>query len=181
MAGRQYRKVESIEGEEVGGYTTEVDGGYNPADFIIPGSDHQGHHERVFCRVQPQHERAIGLIFKSKKFPFRTEGDLIRWCVVRGIKVLDRLDPHPGLLGAVDAISEILRNEQYLQEMSAMFAKMETVMAAHISAGATGEARRLLTVILGQIRAIEEPFWKKQCEENVMKRFGHLLEGRAGK
>lgn len=177
MAGQgRNRQVVGID-DAVGGYNSEVDGDYNPADFVIAASDHQGHSERIFCRVQPQHERAISVITKSGKFPFKTNGDLIRWAVVRGIKVLDRLDPMPGFLGAADAITEILRQEAYLQEFTTMFTTMERVMAVHVAAGAKGEARKLLQMILGKVRAIDEPHWKEKCEKEVMQRFGHLLEG----
>lgn len=162
--------------EVVGGYTEEIDGGYNPADFVIPASDHQGHSERVWCRIQPQHDRAMSVVMKSGRFPFRTTGDCMRWCIVRGLSVLNALEPMPGFIGAADAITEILRQEAYLQELTSMFAKMESVINAHVAAGAHGEARKLLTTILTRVRAIEEPYWKKKCEDDVIKRFGHLLE-----
>lgn len=180
MTQHKFQKVSPIDRAEVGGFMEGVDDGYNPADFVIPASDHLGHSERIFCRVQPQIDRAIGVAVQSHKFPFRTNGDLIRWCVVRGLKVLDRLDPMPGFLGAADAIAEILKQEVYQQEFTSMFAKMEGVVAAHVAAGAHGEARKLLTVILTKVRAIDEPYWAKKCEKDVLQRFGHLLEGLAG-
>lgn len=176
---QKYRKVSSIDAPaETGGYTPDIDSDYNPADFVIPASDHQGHSERVYCRLQPAHDRAMAVVLKEAKFPFRTEGDLMRWCIVRGLKVLDRLEPMPGFLGAADAITEILREEVYLQELTAMFAKMESVIASHVASGAHGEARKLLTKVLTRIRAIDEPYWKRKCEEDVMRRFGHLMEGK---
>lgn len=180
MTQRKFTQVQPIDRSEVGGYTDAIDGDYNPADFVIPASDHQGHSERVYCRIQPQHERAISVIMKSHKFPFRTAGDFMRWAIVRGLKVCNSLEPMPGFMGAADAITEILRQEMYLQELTAMFAKMEGTMATHIANGAHGEARKMLTTILTNIRAIDEPYWKKKCEEDVMKRFGHLLEGGRG-
>lgn len=180
MARHGSSKVSPIDG--VGGYMPEIDDGYNPADFVIPASDHQGHSERVWCRIQPQHDRAISVIMKSGNFPFRTEGDFMRWAIVRAIAVCNQLEPMPGFIGAADAITEILRQEAYLQELTSMFAKMETVINHHIATGANGEARKLLQTILGRIRAIEEPYWKRKCEDDLVKRFGHLLEGsRSGK
>jgi len=165
-----------------GGYQQEIDGGYAPFDFVIPGSDHQGHSERVYCRVQPQHARALSKILTSKRFPFRTTGDIMRWCIIRGMKVLDRLEPMPGFLGMAETINEVLRQQLYLQEFTSMFSTMTQVIQQHISAGAEGEARKLLSVVLGHIRKMEdEPFWRKKAEEEVKARFGHLMEGGRGK
>lgn len=181
MSQRKFTQVQPIDRSDVGGYIDQIDGDYNPADFVIPASDHQGHSERAYCRLQPQHHRAMGVIVGQRKFPFRTDGDLMRWAIVRGLKVLNMLEPMPGFMGAADAITEILKQEMYLQELTAMFAKMESVMAVHIANGAHGEARKLLTTILTQVRAIDEPYWKRKCEDDVMKRFGHLLEGSTGR
>lgn len=161
-----------------GGWDPEMDGGYSPSDFIIPGSDHQGHSERVYCRLQPQHARLMSKIMSSRKFPFRTQGDAMRWAIVRGLKVLDKMDPMPGFMGMADTINEVLRQEQYLQEFKQMFNTMAQVIQAHISSGAEGEARKLLTIVLGHIRNMQaEPFWQKRAEEEVRTRFGHLMEG----
>lgn len=161
----------------VGGWTPDTDSKYSPSDFIIPGSDHQGHSERIYCRVQPQVARAMSKIMGTKKFPFRTMGDLQRWCVVRGLKILDRLEPMPGFMGIADTINEVLKQEIYLQEYTQMFNTMSSVIQQHIAAGAEGEARRLLTTVLGHIRKIEEAHWKFKAEAEVRARFGHLLEG----
>jgi hypothetical protein len=166
------------EEEEVGGWQQEVDSGYNPADFIIPGSDHQGHSERVYCRVQPQHARAMSKILAAHKFPFRTTGDLMRWCIVRGVRVLDKMRPMPGFIGAADAINEVLKQQLYMQEFLAMFQTMTSVIQTHIANGAEGEARKMLSVVLGHIRRMEdEPYWRKKAEDEVRLRFGHLMEG----
>lgn len=164
-----------------GGYDNELDTGYNPADFIIPGSDHQGHSERIFCRVQPQHARAGNVIFRTKKFPFRTEGDMFRWCYVRGLKVLDRLDPTPGFLGVADAIGEVMKQEMYQQEFTSMFGMMEKVIGQHVANGSDKEARKMLGTVIRHIRSIDgDDHWKEKCEIEVVKRFGHLIEGSRG-
>ncbi len=164
-----------------GGFNSEVDGGYAPSDFVIPGTDHQGHSERLYFRVQPQHARAGSKIVATRKFPFRTMGDLMRWSYVRGLKVLEKLDGGPGFMGAADAINEVLRQEMYMQEFTGMFTNMQTVVQAHLNNGAKGEARKLLAMCLHHIRKIDEPFWKKKCEDELKQRFSHLLEGGDGR
>lgn len=158
-----------------------MDSAYAPSDFIIPGSDHQGHSERLYFRVQPQHARAGSKILSAHKFPFRTMGDLMRWSYVRGLKVLDKLEPMPGFMGAADAINEVLKQEMYMQEFKSMFNTMQGVVQSHLANGAKGEARKLLSICLHHIRNIDEAYWKKKCEEELKGRFGHLLEGGDGR
>lgn len=173
------RVVDNDEG--LPGSFDEYDTRYNPADFVLTGQDHQGHAERIHCRVQPQVARQMNLVFRQRKFPFRTEGDMFRWCVVRGLRVLERLEPTPGFLGMADAINEIMRQETYMQEFQAMFTGMEKVIASHMASGADKEARKLLSTVLRMVRSSGEDddtqYWKKKCEADVMRRFGHLMEG----
>ncbi len=184
MATKQSGRLQNQEDDPQasGGYGQDYDSGYSPFDFIIPGSDHQGHSERVYCRVQPQHARALSKVLNSKRFPFRTTGDIMRWSIVRGLKVLDRLEPMPGFLGMADAINDILKQQLYMQEFQSMFGMMSQVIQQHIASGAEGEARKLLTQVLGHVRKMEdEPYWQKKAEAEVKARFGHLLEGTNGK
>lgn len=150
---------------------------YNPADFVIAAQDHQGHSERLWCRVQPMHDRQVDIVVRSKKFPFRTKGDIIRWCIVRGLKVLEVMEPDVrGFMQQADAINEILRDEMYMQEFMGLFEQLHKTVMTHISMNAQGEAIRLVAQVKAKIDLIEgEPHWKRKCQDILAERFGHLL------
>ena len=59
--------------------------------FIIPAKDHQGHTERGWFHMPPPVDRALEVVLREHHFPFRTKGDVIRWCVVTGLKMLEKL------------------------------------------------------------------------------------------
>lgn len=156
---------------------------YDPSDFCIPAQDHQGHSERLWCRVQPLHDRQVDVILRSKNWPFRTKGDVIRWALVRGLKVLETMEPNvKGFMQQADAINDMLRDEQYMQEFMGIFEKMSKVVNQHIAMGAPGEATRLVAQIRHKLDQMEgEPHWKKKCMEQLKERFGHLLNQRPAK
>jgi hypothetical protein len=151
---------------------------YDPAGFIIPGQDTQGHSERVYCRVQPSVMRQLEMVLKGKKFPFRTVGDIYRWCIWRGLRTLDKMEPAGNTyLARAEAVTLILRQEMYMQEYMHMFGQLEKTTAAHISMGAIGEARRTVAQVKAEFIKIEEPYWRKKCLDELTSRFGHLMKG----
>jgi hypothetical protein len=154
---------------------------YDPADFVIPAQDHQGHSERLYCRVQPLHDRQVDKVVSSKQFPFRTKGDVMRWCVVRGLKLLETLEPVAvrGFMQQADAIDEMLKDEIYMQEYMQMFEKLQKVVSQHMSMGAQGEATRLIAQTKFRLEQIEgEPHWRQKCLAELDRRFGHMLKQR---
>lgn len=154
---------------------------YDPADFLIPGQDHQGHSERLWCRVQPLHDRQCDVILRSKNWPFRTKGDVMRWCLVRGLKLLEAMEPNVrGFMQQAEAVADMLRDEIYMQEYMGMFETLQKVISQHMAMGAQGEAVRLVAQVKFKLEQIEgEPHWRAKCLETLRDRFGHLLNTRA--
>lgn len=155
-------------------------GKYDPAEFIIPGQDGQGHSERVYCRVQPSLAMHIGKVKADKKFPFRTEGDIMRWSIWVGMKLLDIMEPTPNnFMVRAEAVNGILREETYNQEYMATLDSLQRVVQAYMQVGAVGEARRTVAKVKSQWEKLEEPYWKKRCLRDIQDRFGHLLKTEA--
>lgn len=154
---------------------------YDPSEFCIPAQDHQGHSERVWCRVQPLHDRQIDIVLRSKNWPFRTKGDVVRWALVRGLKILEVMEPNvKGFMQQADAINEMLRDEIYMQEFMGIFDTLQKVVGQHVAMGAQGEATRLVAQVKFKLDQIEgEPHWKKKAQQQLAERFGHLLNQRA--
>jgi hypothetical protein len=153
---------------------------YDPAEFIIPASDSKGHSERAWCRLSPGHDRQLDIVLRSRRFPYRTKGDIIRHAIVRTLKWLESMEDVPSVLGQVDMMMDILRDEQMQQEFIAMFEAMQRVIGNHVSAGATGEARRLVAKMKMQIQKMPDGHWKNRYHEELDTKFGYLLEAQSG-
>ncbi len=148
--------------------------------YLIPGQDTKGHAHRVYCRVMPAHYRALCALERSKQFGFRTIGDVIRWCVDHGVRELTARGRVPQALSAlaqVDAIREVLLDEQYYLEFPQLFELMTTIINKHLSAGAEKEAVRLIAIVRHQIEQMGEEYWREKFMEELMKHYGTYLDG----
>ena len=111
--------------------------------FRIPASDTKGHTNRMYFRCQPGHSHQVSVMLDSKKFPYRTKGDLLRHALVRHLDWLGTQAPVPSIMAEVDTILEIMRDEQFAQEFAIVFDKMGQRIATHLGGGSQGEALRL--------------------------------------
>lgn len=148
--------------------------------YLIPGQDTKGHAHRIYCRVMPAHYRALCALERSKGFGFRTVGDVVRWCVDYGVRELSHRANVPqtrSALAQVDAIREILLDEQYYLEFPQTFELMTTVINKHLSAGAETEAVRLIAMVRHQIEQMSEEFWREKFMAELMRHYGTYLDG----
>lgn len=157
------------------------EGRYRPEDFVIPARDHQGDTERGWFHMQPAVHRAMDLVLKEHAFPFRTEGDLIRWCLVRGLKVLEAMEPQPGFIGKAELVIQMCRLEEYNQTFNTQFEYLQRVVDQAVAIKMFGEARRLLALALVEMKKIPEDEWRNRCVNEMKERFGHLMNGHGTK
>lgn len=155
---------------------------YDPADFIIPAQDHNGHSERVFCRVQPALDREVDSIVQSRQWPFKTKGDMVRWCVWQGAKSLERMEPVPNSFMAVcDNIITTCRDRDHWLAFQTSLDVLQKSVEMHMNSGSEGEAMKLLAECRAKAMLIEEPVWREKYINDMNKRFGHIYERTKGK
>jgi hypothetical protein len=148
--------------------------------YLIPGQDAKGHAQRIYCRVMPAHYRALCAIERSKVFGFRTVGDVLRWCVDLGARELNRRAHIPQVkssLAQMDAIREVLLDEQYYLEFPTLFELMTSTINRHLSAGAETEAIRLIATVRHEIEQMGEPYWRDKFMGELMRHYGTYLDG----
>lgn len=163
-----------------GGTHVRPDAKYRPEAFIVPGSDQNGNSLRVWCRVVPLLDRAIDVLFGSHKFPFKSKGDLVRWCIKRGVEELNGMEPMVGsTMAQVNAIMALLRDEQAKHEFLTLFNTMSAAIGDHIQAQALGEARRMVSEVRHLIMGMQDGYWRGRYIKELEDRFGHLLSGKS--
>lgn len=153
---------------------------HDPADFLISAKDAKGESTRVFCRVMPAHDRAIDAIFYSRKFPFKTPSDIMRWCIHTGLKRLEALDEVPSVTQQVEAMMVILRDEEFHLEFQGFLQNAHAVVQRHIAEGSHGEARRVVAKLKQEIAKMPSGHWRTKYERVMARQFDHLLSVKKG-
>ena len=148
----------------------------DPMEFRIPASDTKGHTARQWFRLIPTMSRQIDQTVQAKIFPYRTKGDLIRHAVHRHMEYLSDLEPIVSTTGQVDAMLEIMRDEEMNNDFALVFTKMNERVNQHLSEGSRKEAARLVMIIQSHITKMPSGFWKDRYCKEMKKKFGDLIE-----
>ena len=150
-------------------------------EYIVPGQDTHGHSVRIWCKVMPAHHRALMMMKEHKTFGFRTVGDILRWCVVRGVEELNGRAKLPKVRSAMhqaDAIMKTLLDQAYYQDYAKVFEAMTDVIQKHASRGENGMVARLVGQIKAHIEEMDEPFWRDLWMTELQSRFGRYLDAK---
>lgn len=147
-------------------------------EFTTPASDGKGHSERVWARIQPGHDRQLSTILNSKWFPYRSKGDIIRHALTRHLAWLETLAPIPSIATQVDAIMEIVREDEFNKEFEDIIRKLSDSIGGYMAQGQTGRAGSLVSRVLHRIDLMPESDWKDMYCKAIMDRFGNLVAGK---
>jgi hypothetical protein len=147
-------------------------------DYIIPAQDSKGHHTRLYCRAIPSVGRMVADVHASRKYPFRTVGDLIRFCIVTKVKELASGAGIQSVIAQADAIIAYLQDEEYQLQFLEMFTHLQRVTNTYIEMGAPGEARRVAAHTRAFIEAMPDAdvYWKDKYREELLRRYSNLLD-----
>lgn len=147
-------------------------------DYLIPAKDSQGRSVRVMCRVAPETARLVAEVYQSHKWPFRVQGDLIRFAIASTAR---KLAVGAGLTDSVIAHGEILanllRDEEYQLQWEENFRLLRRVIDKYMARGAPGKARELVHRCLNSIRGMKEGYWRDQYEAEIFKRYSAIIDG----
>ncbi len=148
----------------------------NPFEFRVPASDTKGHSSRNWFRCTPAMARVIDQTLGSKQFPYRTKGDLLRHALSRHVRWLETIRPVASVTAEVDAIMEIMRDEEFHDDFVNVFEKLGERISNHMSGGSAGEARRLLLSTLRHVDNMPDGHWKNKYKKEINSKYGHILK-----
>lgn len=157
-----------------------TDNNYNPDDFRVPANDSLGHSEREWFRIQPGHDRQLDTIATSKLFPYRSKGDIIRHAVKRHLDWLETLQPVPSVMAQVDAVLEIVREDEYNSDYQEVFDRLGDGVGRYMAGGQVDMARSLVSRVMASIDRMPEGGWRDRYLSELNARFGNLLQMGSG-
>lgn len=144
--------------------------------YLIPASDANGHQVRLYCRASPDMGRLLADLHSSRQYPFRTIGDIIRFCIYDGVRRLLAGGGVESVLQIVDMQQRLYADDEMQLHFLSHFQDLRRVTDAYIEAGSPGEARRLVAHARGAIETMADDYWKARYLEELMSRYGPLLD-----
>jgi hypothetical protein len=152
---------------------------FDPQEFIIPASDTRGHSTRIWNRIDPGTDRQISIIVNSKSFPYRSKGDLVRHAIHRHLHWLHDQAPFKSIMGQIDAIIELVREEEFNSEFVTTIEKLTEQAARYVTLSQLPRAKSLVMRVMDKIKGMPDGAWKDQYMNEIETRFSHLLSGQA--
>lgn len=145
-------------------------------EYIYPAQDAKGHHARLYCRTIPAVARMVTDVHASRKYPFRTVGDLVRWCIVTGTKRLAAGAGINSVTAHADAMIAVFQDEEFQLQFMEFFGYMQKIVNQYVEAGAPGEARRVVATTRARIEQMPDGYWKDKYREELLRRHATLLD-----
>ncbi len=147
----------------------------DPAEFRIPASDTKGHSARHWFRCIPTMARQVEQMVQARQFPYRTKGDLLRHALHRHMRWLASLAPVVSVSQQVDAILEIMRDEEMNNDFRVLFERLEDRITQYLAEKSQVEAVRLVLIIQYHVNEMPDGFWKDRYNKHLKKNYGELL------
>lgn len=149
--------------------------------YQIPIKDTHGHAERVNLRVLPQYITRLNKILDSKKFPFRSTNDIVRYAIDRICLTLEQRAGLPtSTYRQIEAMKRVLTHSEAQLEFLTTFDDLQQHVQELTARGATEAAVRDVADYKHHIDAMEDGYWKRRYTHELTTRFGHLLKVQPG-
>lgn len=148
--------------------------------FRVPIKDGHGHSDRISFRLHPQYMPVLNNLLRSQRFPFRSTNDIVRFAIDRTCRELERRAGIPSLMHRVDAIRDLLIDDENNSSFLANFELIGRRVQEYVNSGAPQEAARILTETRHHIDQMPAGYWRTRYQQELLTRFGHLLRVQAG-
>ena len=153
------------------------------SEFTIPSADSRGQSARIGTRVPPAYLHQIEVLLQSKRFPWETPSDFMRWALHAGIARASDLVDDPRLdntRAQVAAMLAVVQEEEEHTNFSTIIDRVDKMVSDLLQARAQAPAKRAIIKLLDAARHIQDPYWRGRYEKEVLRRFGGVMAtGRA--
>jgi hypothetical protein len=147
---------------------------YDAADFIVPPQVGSKGSERIQCRIQEGHARALKIISNSGVFPHQTKEDVIRWCIKYGLNELAKLEPQliMSVMSMANAADEIAKDHEFMQKFTSVFTSLHNSVSYYASQGMPEQALFMIAKVRKQFEKMPQDtqtdaMWRNRYLKNL--------------
>lgn len=150
----------------------------NSEEFHVPSHDLNGSTIRLLVGLPPKLDKAIVAAIASRKFPFGTKEDVIRWCVFEGVRNLESMGACISELPLVEILTIITRTEVGIKKFENFFSKLDRALIELTTSGyQEHSARRLVRAVQELVLCLPSSRDRSWFLSELRRRWGHLLIG----
>lgn len=159
---------------------------YSIDEFYCRASDKRGHSAQMYVRIPPEVMALCEQIMESKKFVYRTYGEMIRDSLVHRVSFL-RQKAESGKLDEaflrVLAIEQIVKQEELDSEFRSIIHRLDTVIEERLKDSPLGreEAVSIIQGVLDNVNAMPEGYRRRQYSSAIHGKYDYLLKGDKGR
>ena len=128
-------------------------------------------------RTAPDLARAIDQVIASNRFPLTSKGDVLRFCLREGIRILENLEPVISVTKRLDMLSMILNEEKSHAEFIGIFDQLQETVQSYLADQAPEQALRVVALAKHQFEMMPTGHWQSKYLTELSKRFADLLKG----
>jgi hypothetical protein len=147
--------------------------------FIVPSQDREGRSYPVTFNVPPFLYREIEEILYSRKFPFSTRGDVLRWALFWGLARLEEYKPGKmGFIVWAKIEKQKYQDELYLGAHRDCGDMLDKAMEMYLKDGTEVGKLRAYAVLkeaYDNAMKIKQPFWRKKRRQEIRDKYGKML------
>ena len=153
---------------------------YTEKDFLLAHKDNQGHTAPAGCRVPPGWVRQTDIIRASGKFPFKTNSDIYRWCIDRGVKELMAIeDTIPSLISQLDFMGNLVVDSQMKRAFDKGVYELYNEVQEYLKMGDEEGAKQLVKDSWEAAKEAPDSRWKTSTMRGIRMQLGHLLPSKS--
>lgn len=154
------------------------------SEWQVPAQDSHGHTARIVVRIPPGMKHEIGVVIQSKRFPWETDSDFVRWAVHRGLQqVAEQMhDPEvTSLQSLLNSWVAAAKHEQEHLKFQGTLEMVSGIITDLINAGAHANARRIVNDMLENAGKLDDVYWRERYTTEIANRFGGVLQAKKHK
>lgn len=145
-------------------------------EWLVGATDTKGHSVRQWFRCQPGLDNQLESLLASKRFPYRTKGDILRHAVITHLEWLQHMEPDlPSTIRQVQLISDLVREDEFRQEMDEIFTRVGGRVNHHVSLGQLPDARILIVKLKSAIKGMPDGPWRDRYMERYKSQFASYI------
>ena len=157
----------------------ETEGKIGLEEFYLPASDANGHGVRINpFRVPVPIQRDIEILLASKKFPYKTQSDMLRHAIFRHLKWLHSLEQDlPNGLLIMEALNSVLMQQKRHMEFMDQQENIHKTISDLLERKSVGKARQVVAELKHYIDQLDDEYWRSMFMEQLIDKYGFLLMG----